>query len=67
MIITEVKLEGLSCLACQKVVEKRLKNISAVEVVLVNLETGQVKITGSRIIDRDEIIKVLEGTQYKLV
>ncbi|RJQ36958.1 heavy-metal-associated domain-containing protein [Candidatus Microgenomates bacterium] len=66
-MFTNIKLKGLTCFACQKVVEKRLKNLNGVEEVLVELESGNVKISGERKMEKEEILKALQGTDYKLV
>lgn len=66
MITTNIKLKGLTCSACQKVVEKRVKGIEGVEEVSVDLANGAVEIKGQRMIENQEIIKVLEGTDYKV-
>lgn len=65
-ITTKIKLNGLTCCACQKIVEKRLKNINGVEKIGVDLNSGNVQIVADRIIDKFEILKVLEGTEYKI-
>ncbi len=66
-ISTNIQLKGLSCSACQKIVEKRLKNITGVEGVTVDLETGKVQITADKSINNNEISDALNDTDFKLV
>lgn len=63
-MITNIKLSGLTCPACKKLTEKRIGQILGVEKVDVNLNDGQATITADREITKEEINKVLEGTQY---
>ena len=64
---TKIKLSGLTCSACQKIVEKKLKNINGISGTTVDLSSGNVEITAERVVDRSEIVKVLEGTGYKII
>lgn len=64
---TRLQLSGLTCSACEKIVTKRLLTIKEVEKVAVSAPTGIVSITALRPITKDAIIKVLEGTHYKVV
>ena len=64
---TTVQLAGLTCTACQKVIEKRLGKISGVSAVSVELENGNTAITADRMITPDEIKKALEGTKYLVI
>lgn len=66
IVVTKIKLQGLHCPSCQKIVEKRLKGLEGVEGVNVNLDSGAVHITGDRLFDKDDIMKVLKGTGYEL-
>lgn len=64
--ITHIKLTGLTCSACQKLIEKRLKAIDGVKEVKV-APNGNTEITASRVIESDEIAKQLADTDFKLV
>jgi copper chaperone CopZ len=61
-----IKLTGLTCGACQKLITKRIMKIEGVNQVRVELN-GKTEIEAERNIEKSEIQKVLEGTQYKVV
>ena len=65
-MVTKITLKGLHCEACQKIVRKRSMTIPGVEDVEVPLD-GAVSIQGDHQFDKSEIIKVLEGTDYKVL
>ena len=65
-MITNIKLSGLTCPACQKLVSKRIKSIEGVAEVNVGL-SGKTDITAERSISEEEVEKVLEGTGYQFV
>jgi len=67
MQTTKFQLSGLTCGACEKVISKRLQTIAGVEQVGVSSQSGIASVTASRIISKDEVIKVLEGTHYKVI
>lgn len=60
-----IKLSGLTCGACQKLITKRIMKISGVKNVKVELN-GKTEIDSQRNISNEEIMKVLEGTEYKI-
>ncbi len=60
-------LQGLTCPACQKLIQKRLIKILGVEDVQVKLENGETTITAEKNISNEEIKKALEGTKYSIV
>jgi len=64
---TRVQLSGLTCSACERVISKRLKTIDDVETVLVQVSTGVTTISASRPITKDEIVKALQNTHYKVI
>jgi copper chaperone CopZ len=66
MKTTTVKLSGLTCTACTKLITKRIKTISDIEDVNVELP-GTATIKANRDISEDEVKKVLEGTHYTVV
>lgn len=59
------RLQGLHCEACVKLSTIRLKNISGVQEVKINLESGETTIVANRKLDFAEIEKVFLGTDYK--
>lgn len=62
----KIKLTGLTCAACQKLISKRISKIDGVENVDVALN-GETNITAAKAISNKEIMNVLEGTQYQVV
>ena len=54
---TTVKLSGLTCHACQKLVTTYLKNIHGVKDAIVDLETGMTTITASRAINSNASLR----------
>lgn len=61
-----VQISGLTCPACQKLIEKKISKIEGVLKVMVNLN-GKTEITADKPILLEEIKKVLTGTQYQIV
>jgi copper chaperone CopZ len=62
----KIKLTGLTCVACQKLISKRISKIDGVENVDVALD-GETNINAARAISNEEIMNVLEGTKYQIV
>jgi copper chaperone CopZ len=62
----KIQLSGLTCTACQKLITKRIMKINGVNEVKVALN-GKTEIDAQRNISQKEIMKVLEGTEYKIV
>lgn len=65
--ITKLQLSGLTCDACEKVISKRLQKIEGVQEVHVTAQNGATSITASRSISKDEVVRALEGTHYKVI
>lgn len=65
-ITTTFQLSGLHCESCKKISEKRVKKIEGVTEATTNLESGDLTITSDRDIAKTEVIKALEGTDYKV-
>lgn len=61
------KLSGLTCPACKKLIEKRVKSISGVTSVEVNQDTGETTLESSRDIQSLEIKKALRDTPYQVI
>lgn len=64
---TTFKLSGLNCEACQKVVTMCLSEIQGVAGVNVSLKTGEVKVSADREVSREEVVRALDGTHYKVI
>ncbi len=65
-ISTTVKLSGLHCDACPRLIEKRLKKIQGVHEVRVAM-SGTTEIIADRRLDNGEIGSALTGTPYRIV
>lgn len=61
-----VRLSGLTCHACQKLVEKFLKRIEGVKTVIVDLDSGKTSIIANRVIAIREIEQALANTAYQI-
>lgn len=59
------KLVGLTCPACKKVSEKRIKSLSGVKSVDVSLSSQQVTIETERKLTVAEINQLLKDTPYR--
>lgn len=64
--ITTIQLSGLTCASCQKLTSKRIKTITDVKDVTVEI-TGETQIKATREILEDEVKQVLKGTHYTVV
>lgn len=64
--VTTLKLTGLTCNACQKLISRKIKSIANVEDVTVEL-SGKTQIKAQREISENEIKKALEGTHYEVI
>ncbi|OGK37815.1 hypothetical protein A3F03_04685 [Candidatus Roizmanbacteria bacterium RIFCSPHIGHO2_12_FULL_41_11] len=65
--ITKVQISGITCGACIKVIEKRLKRIDGINEIKVQLQNGDTDVVADRQISNDEINQALEGTHYKAI
>lgn len=57
---------GMSCGACQKIIEKRLAAIEGVQKVTVHLNEGKVEVEMLSDIPNEHFHKALEGTHYQI-
>ncbi len=64
---TTIKLSGLTCPACKKLIEKRVAVIPGVSRVDVNVESGQAVIDSSPGLQLSEIVAVLKDTPYQVI
>lgn len=67
MITINIKLSGLTCSACQKIVEKRIKKIDGVSTVLVSLKSGETEITANKAVPVQEVKNALSDTHYQII
>ncbi|MFA6526304.1 MAG: heavy metal-associated domain-containing protein [Candidatus Buchananbacteria bacterium] len=61
------KLAGLTCDACVKLAGNRLRKLPGVIDVKIDLASGSAQVASEIIIDRNDLQKSLEGTDYKIV
>lgn len=66
-VTSNFQIAGMTCDACQKVVQKKLSKVADVENVTVDKEAGTANILSNRIINTAEVTAALEGTHYSLV
>lgn len=57
-------ITGTNCPACKKLIERRVITITGVTKVEVDFQSGKTTIKSNRLVDKEEIEKVLEGTSY---
>ena len=57
-------ITGTTCPACKKLIERKIITISGVIKVDVDFSSGETNIESNRLICKEEIEKVLEGTPY---
>lgn len=62
-----IKLSGLTCPACKKIIEKRLVALPNVNQVEVNLASQEAKIDADRDIQLLEIKEILKDTPYQVI
>lgn len=62
-----IKLSGLTCPACKKLIEKRLVAIPGINQVEVSLHCQEALIDANRDISQLEIKEVLKGTPYQVI
>lgn len=67
MFSINMKLGGLTCVACKKVAEKRIATINGVKNVVVDLESGATVIKADRNIAKEDVENVLADTDYKVI
>ena len=65
--VSTFQIAGMTCDACQKVIQKRLGKLEGVTEVFADKTTGMTEVTANRSIDADEIQDALKGTDYSVV
>jgi copper chaperone len=63
-MITELKVEGMTCNHCKTTVEKALKNVEGVETAEVNLQLGIAKVYGKQPLDQNKLVEVVQEEGY---
>jgi Cu+-exporting ATPase len=67
MNITKVKISGMTCHACQRVIENKVGKLQGVEKVKVFLNNGDAEITSDRDLSLEEVKQALIGTHYEVI
>ena len=62
-----IKLSGLTCPACKKLIEKRLIGVPGINLVEVSLATQEAKIDTDHDVQLEEITEVLKDTPYQVI
>lgn len=62
----QYKLQGLTCGACTKIVQKRIGVIDGVTEAKAELN-GNLEIKSDREIDKSELVDALKDTDYKII
>lgn len=60
------KLNGLTCEVCVKLATIRIKKVSGVHDVVIDLATGNTNVCGVAGLDLEKIAASLEGTHYSI-
>lgn len=67
MLSTTVFVDGITCQACGKIIQKRIGKIGGVLSVNVDIKTGQTVIQSEQAITAEEIeVALMMGTPYTL-
>lgn len=61
-----LKLNGIACSACVKLITNRFNKIEGVHEVKIDVMTGETKITSDKNISIDIFSKALEGFPYSI-
>lgn len=64
---TSLLISGMTCAACEKLITKRIQKIGGVSAVVVSAQRGSADITAIRPISTDEVVEVLQGTNYSVI
>lgn len=63
----KVRILGITCEACTKLINKRISNIQGIENVNINDSTGITEIVSTENFSLNQIEEALNGTEYKVV
>lgn len=65
-VTSTFQITGMTCDACQKVVQKKLSKVADVTAVAVDKSSGVANLSAKRNITLEEVKTALEGTHYSL-
>lgn len=63
---TNIKISGISCGACVKLIQKRIGGIEGVQEVNIDKDSGQTEIISQRVLPIEKIKSSLKDTPYDL-
>lgn len=63
---TNIKISGISCGACIKLIQKRIGGIEGVQEVKIEQSSGQAEINSTRALPIEEIKASLKDTPYEV-
>lgn len=61
-----IKIAGIICDACVRLIQKRVGGIKGVNEVVINKDTGETKIFSTRELSKEDLEYVLADTDYKI-
>ncbi len=61
------RVDGMTCSHCIETIKKALRTIDGIDDISINFNSGEVRITAKREIPCDEIKRVIEEWDYKVV
>lgn len=64
---TQLKVSGMKCEGCKRAVIKALEKVDGVNLVNIDLPTGQVQIETEKPVDQSELIQAIEKAGYTIV
>lgn len=64
---TTITISGMSCSACQKIIEKRFSRLDGVYKVTVHVNEGKAEIQTDREIPLQEFQDAIQGTHYQVI
>ena len=67
MIKQQFQIQGTHCIACKRLIEKKIGALDGVSEIIVIFESGETGLTACRILLKDELQKALEGMDYKII
>ena len=67
MNTTRVKIGGMTCHACQRVIENKVGKLPGVQKVKVEVNAGEAEVSSDKALTLDEIKQALSGTHYQVI
>ncbi len=67
MLVQTMQISGMTCLACEKLITKRVNKINGVFESWANHQTGELTVQADRQLSPSEIATALINTPYQLI